>query len=188
MYNVRYDPLNTFLIALVANGGHRRWIIASENMKPGDIIKTTNIISRNPVRVTEGDTWPLGAIPPGTIVHNIEQIAGEGGFYSKYAGAGSEVIRRMGTNIVIKLASNKEIALDQCCMASIGRVSQTEHNTVNLLIPQRVRWKGNRMRSGLWHRKDGYCGRKIRPPKPLQIITAETFKKKEIHYQPMHLL
>lgn len=65
VYNVRYDPLNTFLLALVANGGHKRWIIASEHMKPGDVIKTTNIISRNPVRVKEGDAWPLGAIPPG---------------------------------------------------------------------------------------------------------------------------
>lgn len=94
----------------------------------------------------------------------------------------------MGDNIVVKLACNREVALDQHCMATVGRVSQTEHGTVNLLIPQRTRWKGNRMHSGLWHRKDGYCGRKVRPPKPLQIITAETFNKKTVSYQPLHIL
>lgn len=50
VYNVRYDPWNTHLIALVANGGHKRWIVASEFMKPGDIITTHNILPEFPIR------------------------------------------------------------------------------------------------------------------------------------------
>lgn len=189
IYNVRYDPLNTFLIALVASGGHKRWIIAGENMKPGDIIKTTNIIPRNPVRVSEGDAWPLGAIPPGTLVHNVEQLEGEGGFYNRVAGGWSEVVRRMGNLIVIKHSDKREIALSERCMATIGKASMTEHATYNDLIPQRIRWKGKRQHSGLWHRKDGYCGRKVRPPKPLQIIdSAKCVERPVSILHPLHLL
>lgn len=50
VYNVRYDPWNTHLIALVANGGHKRWIVASEFTKPGDIITTHNFLPEFPIR------------------------------------------------------------------------------------------------------------------------------------------
>ncbi|KAI1301317.1 39S ribosomal protein L2, mitochondrial [Halotydeus destructor] len=189
VYIVRYDPLRSPLIAMVANGGHKRWIIASENMKPGDIVKTTNIIPRKPIRVEEGDTWPLGAIPPGTLIHCVEQIVGEGAHYALVAGSSCEVMRRMGKMIVVKLHLKNEVALDERCMATVGRCSNTEHNTINLLIPQRMRWKGKRMNSGLWHRKDGYCGRKIKPMKPLQIFDSEQINvKNKFIMQPIHLL
>ena len=189
VYNVRYDPLHTYLIALVANGGHKRWIMASENMKPGDIIKTTNIIPRNPIRVKEGDAWPVGAMPPGTLIHNVEVNLGEGGYFARNAGTSCEILRRMGNMIVIRLPHKREIAVDEKCMAVVGRLSNTEHNTVNILIPQRLRWKGNRPHSGAWHRKDGYCGRKIHPPKPMIMFTAEQRKiKSEPKFQDLHLL
>ena len=179
VYLVRYDPLNTFLLALVARGGHRRWIPAGEHTKPGDIIKTVNVIPKNPVRVQEGDAWPLGAIPPGTSVNNVERIVGEGGFYCHYAGGSATVGRRIDNMIVVKLASKKEIALDEKCMAVVGKTSNTEHVKINRLCPQRSRWLGNRPRSGLWHRKDGYCGRKPHPPKPLQFIYSNLKVKGE---------
>lgn len=178
VYHIRYDPIHTYLIALVANGGHRRWIIASENMKPGDIIKTTNIIPKNPIRVEEGDAWPLGAMSPGTLVHNIEKTVGGNEYFSQYAGAHSVVGRRIGNMIVVKLPSKKEVALDERCMATVGKASNTEFHLRNKLCPQRQRWLGNRPVSGLWHRKDGYCGKKLHPPKPLQFIYSES--KKEI--------
>jgi len=178
VYHIRYDPIHTYLIALVANGGHRRWIIATENMKPGDIIKTTNIIPRNPIRVEEGDAWPLGAMSPGTVVHNIEQKVGGDEYFSQYAGAHSTVGRRIGNMIVVKLPSNKEVALDERCMAVVGKCSNTEFKLRNKLIHQRNRWLGNRPHSGLWHRKDGYCGRKLHPPKPLQFIYSDERREK----------
>lgn len=187
VYLVRYDPLNTFLIALVARGGHRRWIPAGENTKPGDIIKTINIIPKNPVRVAEGDAWPLGAIPPGTTVTNVERIVGEGGFYGHYAGGSATVGRRIDNMIVVRLASKKEVALDERCMAVVGKASNTEHIKIDRLCPQRSRWLGNRPRSGAWHRKDGYCGRKIRPPKPLQFVYSNLKAKGETLPSPLEL-
>jgi large subunit ribosomal protein L2 len=178
VYHIRYDPIHTYLIALVANGGHRRWIIASENMKPGDIIKTTNIIPKNPIRVQEGDAWPLGAMPPGTLIHNIEEKVGEDQYSCQFAGAHAAVGRRIGNMIVVKLPNKKEVALDERCMATVGKASNTEHHLRNLLCPQRLRWLGRRPVSGHWHRKDGYCGKKLHPPKPLQFIYSEN--KREI--------
>ena len=178
VYHIRYDPIHTYLLALVANGGYRRWIIAGENMKPGDIIKTTNIIPRNPIRVDEGDAWPLGAMPPGTLVHNIEKTVGGNEYFGQYAGAHATVGRRIGNMIVVKLPSKRDVALDERCMAVVGKASNTEHHLRNKLCPQRNRWLGNRPHSGLWHRKDGYCGRKLHPPKPLLYIYSEA--KREV--------
>lgn len=179
VYHIRYDPLNTFLLALVARGGFRRWIPASENTAPGDIIKTTNIIPKNPIRVKEGEAWPLGAMPPGTIIHNVEKIVGEGGFYNRYAGGHSTVGRRIGNMIVVKLASKKEVALDEKCMAVVGKMSNPDHIKINLLCVQRLRWLGRRPHTGGWHRKDGYCGRKPKKPKPLEFIYSNLKAKGE---------
>jgi large subunit ribosomal protein L2 len=188
VFIVRYDPLNSFLIALVANGGHKRWIIASENMKPGDIIRTYNTIPRNAIRGEEGDAWPVGALAPGSLIHNVEMRLGEGGSYIKLAGSCAEIVRRMGDKIVIKGPSKREIAIDERCMAVVGKVSNTEYETINRLCPQRSRWMGDRPASGLWHKKDGYCGRKIRPPKPLLTITSKRPSVDENHIQKFTLL
>lgn len=187
VYLVRYDPLNTFLIALVARGGFRRWIPAAEFTKPGDIIKTINVLPKNPVRVQEGEAWPLGAMPPGTIISNVERIVGEGGYYCKYAGGHAVVGRRMDNMIVVRLASKKEVALDERCMAVVGKTSNTDHIKINLLVPQRVRWLGRRPRSGAWHRKDGYCGRKPKKPKPIQFIYSNLKVKGEEEPQTLEL-
>lgn len=173
VYLIRYDPLNTFLLALVARGGFRRWIMASEHMKPGDIVRTHNIIPRNPIRVKEGDAYPVGAMPSGTLIHNLEQIVGEGGCNLHFAGAHAEVGKRIGKMIVIKMPTKQEIAVDERCMAVVGKASNTDHKLVNLLCVQRARWKGRRSVSGLWHRKDGWCGRKVHPPKPLQYFYSD---------------
>ena len=173
VYLIRYDPLNTFLIALVARGGFRRWIMASENMKPGDIIRTHNIMPRNPIRVKEADAYPIGAMPPGTLVHNLEKIVGEGGSEMHFYGACAEIGKRIGKMIVVKMPWKAEIALDERCMAVVGRGSNVDHGLINLLCPQRARWKGKRPSSGLWHRKDGWCGRKCHPPKPLQYFYSD---------------
>ncbi|CAG2106040.1 unnamed protein product, partial [Medioppia subpectinata] len=173
VFNVRYDPLRTSKLALVAGGDTIRWIIASETMQIGDIIRTYSEIPRNPVRPREGDSHPIGALPIGTKVHNIEKKVGEGGYYVRYAGDYAEITRRVGRKNYLHLTRNKiDICIDQQCMVTVGRVSNPYHHTVNRLCPQRSRWLGRRPRSGAWHRKDGYCGRKIRPPKPVRDYVA----------------
>ncbi|KFM83087.1 39S ribosomal protein L2, mitochondrial, partial [Stegodyphus mimosarum] len=60
VFQVRYDPCRTASIALVASGDHKRWILASHGMKVGDIIKTSAVIPRIPIRPNDGDAHPVG--------------------------------------------------------------------------------------------------------------------------------
>uniref|UniRef100_A0A3Q2VBL5 Mitochondrial ribosomal protein L2 n=1 Tax=Haplochromis burtoni TaxID=8153 RepID=A0A3Q2VBL5_HAPBU len=85
---VRYDPCRSADIALVAGGERKRWIIATENMQAGDIIKTSGVIGRMAVSANEGDAYPLGALPVGTLVNNLELRPGKGSEYIRAAGAG----------------------------------------------------------------------------------------------------
>lgn len=77
VYTVRHNPFYNFLVALVARNGHKRWIVASENCKPGDIIRTHNIIPKNPIIAKEGEVWPVGALAAGTRIHNFEVYPGK---------------------------------------------------------------------------------------------------------------
>lgn len=77
VYTVRHNPFFNTLSALVARNGYKRWIVASENCKPGDIIRTINKIPQNPANVREGEVWPVGALAPGTKIHNVEVYPGK---------------------------------------------------------------------------------------------------------------
>ncbi|KAL7987292.1 hypothetical protein Chor_006211 [Crotalus horridus] len=139
---VRYDPCRTGHIALVAGEKRKRWIIATENMVAGDIIKTSGKIERMAVSANDGDAYPVGALPLGTLISNLES----------HPGKGAQYIRAAGLDPVL-----------ETCMATVGRVSNVEHNQRNLGKAGRNRWLGKRPDSGLWQRKGGWAGRKIRP-------------------------
>ncbi|XP_015783657.1 39S ribosomal protein L2, mitochondrial [Tetranychus urticae] len=189
VFSVRYDPWNTALLALVANGGFKRWIIASENMKPGDIITTSRVMPKNPIYAKEGQMWPVGALSPGTLIHRIEIVPGQGARLAIAAGTSGEILRRAGKKIIIRIPNGQEIGIDEWCMASVGRVSNPNHYTVNTACTERRFWKGKRQNKGVKMRKDGYCGRKLRPPKPLRIVDAAQLlpqKKEQLKLRTWH--
>ncbi|XP_045775672.1 39S ribosomal protein L2, mitochondrial [Maniola jurtina] len=159
-------------VALVAVGDKLKYILATENMKAGDIIKTSRHLPRIPVRANEGDAYVLGALPLGTIVHCIEKEPGTGGLYIHAAGTYGTILRRQNDRIVVQMPSKRLFSFDEHCMAVVGRLSNVDHGDTPIGSPQRNRWLGNRPRSGLWKRKDGRHGRKIRPPKPVKEIHA----------------
>ncbi|XP_022207568.2 39S ribosomal protein L2, mitochondrial [Nilaparvata lugens] len=169
----------TAKIALVASGDRMKWIIATENMQPGDLIKTSMFIPKNPIMANEGDAYPLGALPIGTVVSNIERYPGLGGFYCHSAGTAAVIKRTIGKRVVIKLPSKAEVALPRENMATIGRVSNIEHGKTPLGTPQANRELGIRPCSGLFQKKDGRFGRKIKPPKPAKIISMEKVPRLE---------
>ncbi|KAF9422490.1 hypothetical protein HW555_001888 [Spodoptera exigua] len=169
---VMEDGCRTAHIALVAVGDKLKYILATENMKAGDIIKTSRELPRNPVRANEGDAYVLGALPNGTIVHNIEKVPGEGALYIHAAGTFGTILRRQDDRIIVQMPSKRLFSFDQHCMAVVGRVSNVDHGDTPIGSPQRNRWLGNRPRSGLWQRKSGRHGRKIKPPKPVKEICA----------------
>ncbi|XP_078065058.1 large ribosomal subunit protein uL2m [Mustelus asterias] len=83
---VRYDPCRSADIALLAGGSRKRWIIATENMEAGDIVKTSGQIGRMAVSANEGDAYPLGALPIGTLLNNLELQPRAGARYIRAAG------------------------------------------------------------------------------------------------------
>jgi len=172
------DGCRTAHIALVAVGKDLKYILATENMKAGDIIKTSRHLSRIPVRASEGDAYPLGSLPFGTLVNCVEKSPGYGGLYVHAAGTSAKILKRVDDRIILQMPSKHTFSFDPLCMATVGRLSNVLHGATPIGSPQRNRWLGNRPRSGLWHRKDGRHGRKIRPPRPTKLIEfAKTPKK-----------
>lgn len=68
------DGNRTADVALVGTGKELKYILATENMKAGDILRTSRAIPKIPVRPNDGDAYPLGALPIGTLVHCIETL------------------------------------------------------------------------------------------------------------------
>jgi large subunit ribosomal protein L2 len=164
-------------VALVACGDELKYILATENMKPGDLLKTSRHIPRIPVRAKEGDAYPLGALPVGTLVHNVEKFPGQELHYIHAAGTYGTIMRKFDDRVVVQLPTKKEFGFMQTCMATVGRLSNVEHGKTHIGSPQKLRELGYRPRSGWWQRKTGYHGRKIRRLPPMQLMTGPTKKE-----------
>jgi large subunit ribosomal protein L2 len=148
-------------------------------MKVGDIIKTSKFIPRNPVRANEGDAYPLGALPNGTIVHNVEKFPDSGKYLIHAAGGFGTIVRKYDDRVVILMPNKREFAFLQNCMATVGRLSNVEHKDQHIGSATRLRELGYRPRSGLWQRKTGRSGRKIKRPPPMKLLGPPEIKKDE---------
>jgi len=165
---VRYDPCRSADIALVAGGEKKRWIIATENMQTGDIIKTSSVIGRMAVSANEGDAYPLGALPVGTLVNSLELYPGKGAEYIRAAGTCGVLLRKVNGTAIVQLPSKQQVQVLETCMVTVGRVSNIDHNKRIIGKAGRNRWLGIRPSSGLWQRKGGWAGRKIKPLPPMK--------------------
>ncbi len=172
----------TAYLALVAHADVKRYILATQNMKIGDLIRTSGEIPRVPVKPYEGDAYPCGALPILTQVHNIENEPGQGGNYCRAAGSSAQIVNQVDDRVIIRLPSGQEISLDKYCMVTVGQVSRASYKDEKLSHPVDKRDLGYRPSSGLWQRKDGYCGRKIHKPKPVKFIGG--FRKEEAQVMP----
>uniref|UniRef100_A0A3Q2NQL2 Large ribosomal subunit protein uL2m n=1 Tax=Fundulus heteroclitus TaxID=8078 RepID=A0A3Q2NQL2_FUNHE len=165
---VRYDPCRSADIALLAGGNRKRWIIATENMQAGDIIKTSGVIGRMAVSANEGDAYPLGALPVGTLVNNLELQPGRGSECIRAAGTSGVLLRKVNGTAIVQLPSKQQVQVLESCMVTVGRVSNIDHNKRVIGKAGRNRWLGIRPSSGLWKRKGGWAGRKIKPLPPMK--------------------
>lgn len=165
---VRYDPCRSADIALVAGGNRKRWIVATENMKAGDIILNSDRIGRMAVAPREGDAHPLGALPVGTLVNSVESEPGRGAQYIRAAGTCGVLLRKVNGTAIIQLPSKRQMQVLETCIATVGRVSNVDHNKRVIGKAGRNRWLGKRPNSGRWQRKGGWAGRKIRPLPPMK--------------------
>ncbi|XP_014222155.1 39S ribosomal protein L2, mitochondrial [Trichogramma pretiosum] len=161
---VLFDGCRTSHVALVGSGKELYYILATINMKEGDILRTHRGVPRIPIFPNEGDCYPLGALPVGTLVNCVEKYPGLGGFLIHAAGCCGTITEKQGDRVIVKVPSKKPFSLDKHCMATVGRLSNELHGVTPIGSAQRNRELGNRPRSGLWQRKTGRHGRKIKPP------------------------
>jgi large subunit ribosomal protein L2 len=120
---IEYDPNRSAFIALIKYvDGERRYILATVNMKVGQ-----RIVSGPEVEIAEGNCMPLGRIPSGTMVHNIEFREKKGGQVARSAGAYAEVVAKENKMVQLKFPSSEIRNVRETCVATIGQVSNSEH-------------------------------------------------------------
>jgi large subunit ribosomal protein L2 len=139
---IEYDPNRTARIALLFYAdGEKRYIIAPDGLKVGD-----SVVSGPAVVPNVGNALPLSDIPLGTVIHNIELVPGKGGAIARGAGTYAQLNARDGRFATIKLPSGETRLVLLTCMATIGSVSNSEHNLVVSGKAGRSRWLGRRPR------------------------------------------
>ncbi|MDF1586384.1 50S ribosomal protein L2 [Geminicoccaceae bacterium 1502E] len=135
---LEYDPNRTAFIALVKyEDGELAYILAPQRLKAGD-----QVIADERVDVKPGNAAPLRNIPIGTIIHNVELKPGKGGQIARSAGAYAQLVGRDGNYAQIRLNSGEIRRIHGSCMASIGAVSNPDHQNVKSGKAGRSRWLG----------------------------------------------
>jgi large subunit ribosomal protein L2 len=135
-----YDPNRTSFIALVAyRDGEKRYTLL-----PQGLMQNAEIIASPEAPIMPGNRLPLGNIPPGTFVYNIEFQPGGGGKLVRSAGVGAEILAHDAPYVLLKLPSKEVRKVNERCWASIGRLSGEDHRFVTIGKAGRSRWMGIR--------------------------------------------
>ncbi|MBU1169002.1 MAG: 50S ribosomal protein L2 [Proteobacteria bacterium] len=137
---IEYDPNRSARIALLNyTDGEKRYILAPINLNVGDMVNSGQSSDIKP-----GNTLPLENIPLGTQIHNIELKLGKGGQIVRSAGTFAQLMAKEKAYAMVRLPSGEvRMVLLKCC-ATIGRLGNTEHNSVNKGKAGRSRWLGIR--------------------------------------------
>lgn len=138
--SIEYDPNRTGYIALLNYAdGEKRYILAPQGMKQGDVVKTSTEPPYNP-----GACMRLIHIPLGSMISNIELIPGKGGKLVRSAGLSAQLMARSGGYATVRLPSGEVRLINENCKATIGAVSNPERNLRVEGKAGRMRWKGVR--------------------------------------------
>lgn len=137
---IEYDPNRSARIALVAYAdGEKRYIVAPTGLQVGMIIS-----SGEGVAPELGNSLPLSDIPLGTVIHCIELNPGRGAIMARSAGTYAQLLAREGKYAIIKLPSGETRMVLTTCRASIGAVSNPDHQLEQSGKAGRKRWLGRR--------------------------------------------
>jgi len=140
--SIEYDPNRSARIALVVyDDGEKKYIVAPSGLQVGD-----KVVSGKEATPEVGNTMFLSDIPLGTIVHNIELKPGKGGALARSAGTYAQVSAREGKYAIIKLPSGETRMVLTGCRATIGTVSNPDHNLEKSGKAGCSRWQGRRPR------------------------------------------
>lgn len=137
---IEYDPGRTANIALLHYlDGEKRYILAPSKLKVGD-----EVVSGDQVEASVGNALPLGRIPLGMFIHNVELEPGRGGKVCRSAGGSAQLMSREGRYAQVKLPSGEVRMVNVRCMATVGQVGNAEHDGQSMGKAGRKRWRGIR--------------------------------------------
>jgi large subunit ribosomal protein L2 len=137
---IEYDPNRTARIALLFYAdGEKRYILHPAGLKQGDMVMSG---PGSDIRV--GNAVPLGEVPLGTMVHNIELKIGKGGQMARSAGQGAQVLAREGDYVTLRMKSSEMRLVHGRCLATIGEVGNSEHELLSVGKAGKSRWQGKR--------------------------------------------
>ena len=137
---IEYDPNRTANIALLHYvDGEKRYMLAPAGLEVG-----MEVISGKDASIKVGNTLPLSEFPLGTIIHNIELNPGQGAILVRSAGSYGQLMARDGKYATVKLASGEIRRILVTCLATIGSVSNPQHQLQISGKAGRSRWQGRR--------------------------------------------
>jgi large subunit ribosomal protein L2 len=137
---LEYDPNRTAFIALIKYpDGELSYILAPQRLRTGD-----QVVSGDRVDVKPGNAMPLRSMPLGTIVHNVEMKPGKGGQIARSAGTYVQLVGREQGYALLRMASGEMRMVRAECRATIGAVSNPDHQNIVIGKAGRNRWLGRR--------------------------------------------
>ncbi len=138
--SIEYDPNRSARIALLAyKDGEKRYIIAPHGLKVGD-----EVVSGPGSEIKVGNAVPIKEIPEGVPIHNIEIIPGRGAKLVRAAGSNAVILSKEGKYAHVQLPSGEVRLIDQNALATIGQVSNIDHENIVIGKAGRKRWMGRR--------------------------------------------
>jgi large subunit ribosomal protein L2 len=138
--HVEYDPNRSANIALIQyEDGEKRYILHPRGLAQGD-----SVVAGAGVDIRTGNSLPLGEVPLGTVVHNIELKLGKGGQIVRSAGAGAQVVAKEGDYVTLRLPSTEVRMVRKECFATIGQIGNIDHDQQSIGKAGAMRWRGRR--------------------------------------------
>jgi len=137
---IEYDPNRSANIALLHYAdGEKRYILA-----PIGLLVGSTVVAGTKVDVRPANAMPIGNIPLGTLVHNVELKPGKGGQMVRSAGTSAQIMAKEGKYTTLRMPSGEMRMVLSACMATIGQVGNSEHSNRSLGKAGRNRWLGVR--------------------------------------------
>ena len=137
---LEYYPNRSANIALIRyTDGEKRYILAPKGLTVGQ-----KVVSSDNADIIVGNCLPMGNMPEGTFIHNIEMNPGKGGQLARAAGVSAQILGKEGKYVTVRLASGEVRKLLAVCKATVGIVGNEDHSLVNIGKAGRNRWKGIR--------------------------------------------
>jgi large subunit ribosomal protein L2 len=137
---VEYDPNRTCYIALLHYvDGAKSYILAPQGLSAGALVE-----SGEGADIRPGNALSLRNIPTGTVVHNVELVPGQGGKLGRSAGSAIQVVAKEGELVTLRLPSSEMRLVRADCRATVGTLSNAEHQNVKIGKAGRNRHKGKR--------------------------------------------